>query len=231
MAGNWKEILKSIDHATDHLLHGYIREGEKLLKNHESVVIPPLVIYTVLMYYWLKEYFAVINDEKVSLSNDKMKLGFKVGSWTNSSFGNFKIDSMCNNIYKWRLKIESAGSENLLFGISSGNDTEQVFVWDLNAFFYGVNAFNGEKITHKENRSGKFDFDATKYISRIGCNDEVKIVLDLSNKCISFCVNDEDKGIAFDNVKCEKGLEYRLVVSSCSESISIELLDLEIIYS
>ena len=185
-------------------MHGYIREGEKLLTNNESMVIPPLIIYIVLTYYWLKEYFAVINDEKVSLSKDEMKLEFKTGGWTNSSFGNFRIDSMCNNIYKWRLKINSAGSENILFGVSSGNDTEQVFVWDLKAFFYGINAFNGEKITHKENRSDKFDFDATAYISRIGCNDEVEIVLDLSLKRVSFGINGEDKGIAFDNVKCKK---------------------------
>ena len=100
MTSQWKEILSNIDTVTDCLVHGYLREAEKSLEtDEESVVIPSLIIYTILMYYWIGEYFDDINEDKVSRSDDRLKLTSKKHGWKNSSFGKKIIESTSKNVY------------------------------------------------------------------------------------------------------------------------------------
>ena len=123
MATSWKQILNDIDTDTDCLVHGYFRNSEE----KSRIVIPTLVIYTCLMYYWIREYFADINEEEVFFSENRMKLECQSHLvWNNTSFGNIKIDSMCNDIFKWKLKIpgddklaRQRDGIGLLLGISS----------------------------------------------------------------------------------------------------------------
>ena len=52
MATDWNKILTEIDDDTDRLVHGYSREMESSLnKENDIVIIPPLIIYTILVYY------------------------------------------------------------------------------------------------------------------------------------------------------------------------------------
>ena len=74
---------------------------------NESAIIPSLVIYSILTYYWFREYFSNINEDTVSLSDGKMTIESTRHGWCNASFGNIKISSTesANNIYKWKIKI------------------------------------------------------------------------------------------------------------------------------
>ena len=94
MAANWKQTLSEIDTVTDHVVHGYSREIEKLLsKDDESVTIAPLIIYTILMYYWMNEYFDEMNQRKISLSDKKLTITSLIDGWKNTTFGKTSIAS------------------------------------------------------------------------------------------------------------------------------------------
>ena len=150
MSTNLNQILSQIDHKTNHLVHGYIRAIEQILKQDNSaIIIPSLVIYTCLIYYWLNEHFDIINESVVIQTSNKMKLISGKGSsnkWNNSNFGNILIPSIGDDIYKWKLKLTRFGLSaaddssliQLLFGISNGDNITEAFVHDEDDIFYGI---------------------------------------------------------------------------------------------
>ena len=228
MATTWKTILEDVDDKTDCMVNGYVRQSEELLNEDESTIIPPLIIYTILMYYWItKEYFDIINEDHVSLSKDKLTLRFIGQGWHNSNFGKVKIHSTSDVICKWKFKCHGPdGGWNVLFGITTGNDKHQVFVWDKKAKFHGVNGYTG----HSYHSTEKGKHESRQYGCSFSGGDAVEMILDLSKKQLSFVLNDEDQGIAADDVKREDDLEYRAVVSFCTQGTSVELISFEIQY-
>ena len=55
----------------------------------------------------------------------------------------------------------------------------------------------------------------------------ITINLDLGNKTLSFCINDKDQGLAYDNIECEEGLEYRLTVTFIGNKVGMKLISYE----
>ena len=56
MATNWKQVSSLIDRKTDHIVYGFVHEIERALDDDESdTIIPPLIIFTILMYYWIND--------------------------------------------------------------------------------------------------------------------------------------------------------------------------------
>ena len=159
-----------------------MRDVESMLDQNGSCsrsIIPPLIIYTIVVYYWIKEYFDDVNEDVISLSDDKMSLISKSDDWDNTSFGKVRIDSISDNIYKWKLRItddheDSAKSIYVVFGISSGSDTKQVFLWE-NATVYAYNVSNGFKYNSA-------DLDSSHYGKQCKGGDTVGINLDLYKK-------------------------------------------------
>ena len=235
VASKWKEILSSIDTDTDFLVHGYSREAEKSLEtDKESVVIPPLIIYTILMYYWMGEYFDDIDEDKVCRSDDRLKVTSIQHGWKNSSFGKTIIDSTGKNIYKWKLKVGDNQEKNsrseqphIMLGITTGTDTSEFFIWDndRSVIFYGYNGYGGSK--YYRFLGG---FQTGTYGVAFAGGDVIEIVLDLYNKQLSFNVNDKNQGVAFESIKYGDDKKYRLVVSFYDENLSVELINFHIEY-
>ena len=176
----------------------------------------------------MKQYFADINQDVMSLSDDKMIIKCKKYGWNNSSFGNIIIPSSdcMNNIYKWKIKLidtnTASQSQNCLVGITSGKHVKLPFVLDDTATFYGYNAYNGEKLVNAESNK----FDSENYGDKAGTDDIVGIVL--SENKLSLSVNGKDQGIAFQEIKTDKDLDYRFVVSFCGTKLSVKLVSFEV---
>ena len=223
MAGKWKEFCKDIDDRTYQLVHGYIREYENTFKhNHSSFIIPSLVIYTCLMYYWMNEYFDVINKHFISRSDNKMVIKRFAGNkgWDNSNFCKKRVHSTSNNIYKWTLKIISKKHDaNVLLGITGNERTDKLFIWDQKARFYGY--YNSTFLLNP------YKDGFAKHVPFSG-GDTLCVNLNLSKSQISFEVKDSYNKVDTEDIDCRKDLEYRFAVSIMSPDTSVELLDFEV---
>ena len=69
MDTTFQKILKQIDSRTDCLVHGYFK-AQFHHQNNLEVIIPHLIIYTTLAFYWIREYFSDINPEQITASED-----------------------------------------------------------------------------------------------------------------------------------------------------------------
>ena len=72
----------------------------------------------------------------------------------------------------------------------------------------------------KEDRS----MDATKFLDFDNWN-EIVIILDLNMKRISFHIDGEDKGIAFEDIACGDDICYRLAVTIYDSDDSVEIVN------
>ena len=110
------ESLSAVDKETECLIFGFVRQSEVEIDN----IIPPLISWTCLMFYWMNEYFEIICD-KINVSEDKLSLiaGENVRHGNNASFGAQKINSTNPRIYKWTL----SNVGNNLIGLTDSNRT------------------------------------------------------------------------------------------------------------
>ena len=82
MASKISKSLSNVDGNTEYLIYGYTRQCEVVL----DLVIPELISYAILVFYWIDEYFDIVND-KIRLSDDKRTLRSTMGILENSNYG------------------------------------------------------------------------------------------------------------------------------------------------
>ena len=222
MAATLKQLKSNMDNDTDCLIHGYIKENERILQNDNTdIIIPPLIIYTCLMYYWIREYFDDYEPAQIIRSDDKLTIKTKQCGYSHSSFGKTKIDSLSDGIYEWKLKIveeirHGVGSRiSAILGVSTCDDTTSAFWKDDKKLSYSYNGY-GQKYSH---------CNITNYATGYKSGDTVGIILNLWNKQVSFSVNEKSQGVAFKNISYGADIQYRLSVSFASADMSIEIVD------
>ena len=117
MDDNLKSLL-NVDKNTELMIFGFIHRAETEM-NH---IIPPLISWTCLIFYWINEYFDIIRNA-TNVTVDKLSLAARSNTknWNNSSFGASKIKSTNTGIYKWSLS--KSGNERILIGITDADGT------------------------------------------------------------------------------------------------------------
>ena len=181
---------------------GFFRAHKISIQQYDSsFIIPSLVIYTCLTYYWINEYLDVINESVVSRSDDKMIITNKTrDTWNNISVGKTTINSISNGVYKWKLKF-SGSDLDAMMGVTNGNDVSQSVASDSLSTCYGY-------------FSKGFLYPSCVYVGkRIEEGDIVNVVLDLTNKQLLMSINDSDESTFTIDVKCEENLVYRFAVT------------------
>lgn len=204
------EQLKLVDNATRDTVSGYLRDNE--LNDP-----PSLIIYCILAFYWLKEYFAILGPG-VAVSDDNLTIvkmpKYRYGSGV-ASFGALIIPSVSNCTYKWKLEltryIPYPAGRSLLMGVATKWDNHKVHSQHV----LGYNAYAGN---FKKFKSW------TKPAIRCKQGDIVEIELDLKRGQLEFYRNDESVGVAMDNLEASEDIEYRLCVTLNSENDSVTLL-------
>ena len=168
-------------------MYGWVREAERDLKLSN---VPNMISCICIMYLREDEIFQYLSDDgKIKLSADKKIATLKKGYMNFLNvFGIVEVASMNKAIYQWDLKMTLTIEYHNQYG---------VVVDHIVYILQGM---------QKYSRSWK----------RYGASfmkDKVSINLDLKKKEIRFLVNDQDQGIAYQNIKTGEDIKYRLVVS------------------
>ena len=112
--------LKQIDNITRYKVLGYAREHER----EQSIVIPIMIQYVIMMYYWIHEKFTNCGDALELNGNSKMVAPSKTSDkegW-NSVHGNNIINFNDKSItrYKWSIRYKRQQYSGCpTFGIAS----------------------------------------------------------------------------------------------------------------
>ena len=213
--------LSKVDKKTEYTVFGFIRQSETEMDK----IIPPLISWTCLMFYWMNEYFEIIGDTiDASKDNSTITATKATQDWGNANFCAQRIQSTNEGIYKWTLLMTG---DDIVIGISDADGTKisDAFAWDNDANFYGILCKSGYKVWN-----GKHGTDMAQYYDSIGDTDIIKIIIVQLNtklKKISFEVNGMDKGVAFENIKCGDDIYYRLAVTLEENGNKVELIKYE----
>ena len=209
------------DQSTEYLVFGFIRDYEK----NSNAIIPPLISWTCLLFYWINEYFEIVGDN-LNASEDKLTISCNqpVSRWCNASFGHRKIKSGLTGVYRWTFKWFG---RHIAFCVTDadGTVTDKACAWGENTNYYGIFIATGFKLRRGE---GGANYEA--YFEGIDNkagniqDHTLTVVLDLNSKQVSFEIDGENKGIAFDGIKCGEDIYYRMAVTieECSDKVILD---------
>ena len=178
--------VKEIDQMSADLVLGYIKNEESLLQLQN---VPLLVSYRILLFYYLKEYFAKCG-KGMEISQDKLMIIKRNGAgWINTTYLNRWIDSESGKVLRWKFKIEKCQQfgGGLCFGVTSNKNL-------MESQFASSNKYHCNSSFCGSSASGKS--------SKFGEGDYVTYTLDLINKTFSVKINNEKECILYKNIRC-----------------------------
>ena len=214
--------LKKIKSLDVNLLFGYCREARKQLfpSNEPYYDIPSLVIYACLAFYHIKYNW----DSKCIGNNCYVKgdLVLKKGSISGNSTFVLK-QTISNGIYQFKFKIINydyayMSYYDIGFGIISSKYYEGAKDILANDAF-------GEHDTGYVYYGSKWEKEhfnqSTDYGIKCKLNDIVTMIVDLEKNQLSYKVNEQNLGIAFDEIP---DTEYRVALYLYEKSSKVQLI-------
>ena len=166
------------------------------------------------------EYFRISGDNIAIINDCRTIKKFRKGIHT--AYGKYIIKSNTDDIYKWRFKIEKAGNGILSIGIAS-----KIMLYLNEPYYqydefenYSYNIFNGYSITQNI-------FQQYALSSKTG--DIVDMELDMDECTLSYYINNEFQGCAFDEIIKDNHTKYQMAVSLQENYDEITLIDFQII--
>ena len=217
-------VFKSPKNEAKLLVVGYIREfGDELKSSRNSALfqnIPDLITSICVLYYYIDEYFALINEQHTKISNNNTTIN-KVGysNWNHSSYGKVIIPSTNDHVYKWYIKINRTNQGQICMGISSSASIRESYYYSSDSYNYSIWGRQGKKRSHLMEVPYW-----NKYSKRFITNDIVVITLDLNEKEMSFDINEEKFGVAFTGIECGKNIDYRFAVTLFETFSSVSII-------
>eukprot|EP01084_Bolivina_argentea_P273289 465481_1 len=228
--------LRFIDERSKYLAYGYIKNIENTL-NSNSQNIPIAIKNLCLLYYYETEEFGkhsktlIISSSRSNKQNDIVEVQQNNCSWI-CVYGKIIIEAKCNpySIYKWTFKCKNdyidrcADARAPSIGIVSINQNDKPtdiycftkrydhFAWD----------FASEALRNNNIEFGSKQYSASKLFSY---GDTIKMEFNIKNKSLRYYLNDEDIGVAFDNINTDH--EYCLAISLYHDRDQIQLVDFQ----
>lgn len=195
------------------LVYGYINNIRKLLPTIS--IIPMMIQYMILMYYYFSDYFNFqpyeylkVTEDNLCITNTKNCL---IGHYLIST--NLQIESMCNQQILWELDIFYA--TNLTVGICQNNKnfiSEQNFYYKLCSYAYQMS-----KDDKGKNQALKFDTASS-----------ITIYLNLKNQEMLLKIDDMPPQIGFTNIKTSTDISYSFYIELPNKGDSVTLTNFEI---
>ena len=216
-----------IDQKTQDCVHGYIKICQKLLPDDNIYYnIPELVIHWILLFYFIGEEFDTERSHKEYIISDDNRIMRcrKDENVTYLIYGMAYLkNAVSEGIHKWTFKCLNVNNDDWFDAIgvwktkaTSMDEHIRVDDFDDNQG-YGW-TFNYQEITTV---AGSFSRHIRYGKRKCLTGDIIDMILDLEKLEIRFIVNEEDWGVAFQNI--EK-TEYKAVVSANIELDAIELI-------
>ena len=200
-----KKALSSTQGKLDEkLISGFIREQSK------KVDSPEMICKICFLFCYVQDLFDRSNQhQENTIWNNRTEMSHRVGVGK-SVFGTVEISSDSNMICKWTLIIKYTGF-GLAIGVSSNAclPTQQ-FYDKFDSISYCC--FTGDAGYRNDIKSGGSYNCGVPLSARFDSGDTVTMTLDLKNKTISYKVNDEDFGIAFEKIAVSNEIKYRLAI-------------------
>ena len=216
------ELLKKIDLKTKHAVTGYIRRHRN---DYNQQNVPDLIMFIILSYYAIMEYFGVINEAKVKLTEDNTCIK-KISEhfWDNTSYGNITINPMKDKgVYKWWIRIEQFVS-NAVIGFGTEHESINTSIDNDDGFYYILNCYTGSIQAKGWDRwNDKIyvidEFNTREFRQRVNVGDILCVEFNIDEKYIKYYLNDKDYGVAFDanDIEINEEIEYKLGVSFYGE--------------
>ena len=217
--------LKQIDQRTKDIIFGFIRQYQTEI-NNEDIIIPPLVIFTCLAFFWIREYFELsqidATQQIITLSEDKLQITkTQRNGWNNITLGSMCIKSTSQCIAKWTFMINELGDKNsliskLVFGIVNGVPKKPSF-WNKSGHYMlcdGGNAW----------RDGDWHHNHQQFKQ----GNKLQITLDLKQAKIEFDIDDgKHTETLFNNIAIDETITYRIAVALRAKKSVISLLHFE----
>lgn len=249
MSLNFDQI-KAVDDYTKLIISGYIHRISKL---QTAAIIPPLINYVIISYFYNPEYFAKHGDEiSVNIKQDIAKLENKTDddnpfvATGGSIFGNIKIpqNTHCKR-FMWTFKIWNAANGVVLgIGIDASVNKclnslfDSDFELDTKGTFYSYDSYDNGSIddrqtwihshvpaTEKAVKSRAYGICFTEQDKET----EITMEFDTEYKRLRYYVNEVDQGIAVENVSFDNNEEYTLAISM-DDPVCIQLMSFQQMY-
>eukprot|EP01084_Bolivina_argentea_P204012 348354_1 len=232
MAFNF-DVITEVDQKTKDIVLGFIKKSNQLLVNNSNFIIPEIIHFVCLLYYYQSEYFTQHGDAiNIGHTNDIAKFSDNTiyESSSNTVYGKVIIDKATKyNKYIWKFKITDPSERVIIgFGIdSSDKEFSDTAFYSHNSnpyYAYYTGDGDGARFSDVQHVYGDYGKEYIKH------NDEIKMELTIGNTSLRYYVNDEDLGVAFDDVKFENNERYAMAVC-IDEKVTIELIDFQQIMS
>ena len=220
---------KVIDQDQTDLITGYFRRIKRIIDiddNNPYYDAPELVVYVTVLYHWIQEFFTVCAEGKMKISDAKDTVDTIGLSGSATVYGNVAIDGSILAKYIWEFKViyRTPVYTITTIGIDASNKGKihQYFynVSDDHYFYaYKTTQYAGYKYENAENNMFGTDYGK----GRGDDNLTVKMELDTKERTIKFYHDEQDLGIAFDNLKFNGDIIYHLAVYIQETETSVQL--------
>ena len=209
-----------VDHETDCLISGFIREMQRALpQNITFYIIPELVNYKCFRFYQILEFFDQFGPDIEIKKNGNYVQKIRCHGY-NCAYGNLCITQDSNCIYSWKFKIGEQPFGTYIGITSSKNmETEIRFVTDKENYFYVYS--NGGFKYDLPNR----DEDGYGSTDGFGYDNDVIMEMNVAEKVLTFCVTGSNDTIIFKNINFDEGTVYRMAVCMFYLNTSVELVE------
>ena len=207
------ERLKKIDQRIQFIVFGFIRDAQILLPSIDKPynIIPDLVTYIVLNFYYQCDYFDTFSKNRYQcLNENRTKLGGKSGQ-TGTAYGSEVLVCNSNYIYEYKFKILFKKGW-IVIGIDTANNEcihSDFYFEDRSSYAYatGGGVWANGVLT-------------TKYGDTYHANDIIEMIIDM--KSMNICWKNNDQQYKTINIKPTE-INYRIAVG-CSSGSSLEIL-------
>ena len=229
MALNFEE-LHQIDLSQRDLVFGYFRQYEVMLhksnQDNSFYLVPDLVIYITLSYYYMFEYFKLYpmiihpsQDQTMITRGDDRHI------WCNICYSSTEIYPIqSKSVYQWFIKLESVQG-NMHIGFGSDYDSLDVFsLLDTESAYYVLSCFSGNLYgsgTKEVKRRDYIGYDEFK-TGDIVC---VEFSCNGNKSHIKYYLNNVDQEIAFSADEIKMDIAYRMAITLCDPGDCVTIID------
>eukprot|EP01083_Nonionella_stella_P006420 18627_1 len=151
------------------------------------------------------EYFQTVSTTKVKTNNNNKTIDYVAYGGCCSSYGALNIHSMSNTIHVWQFRINQLRS-TMVIGIDESNakHVETSFYNGKTTMNYGYELYNCMKWN-----KGKHEQYANDFVR----GDTVAMHLNLFDGTLSYAVNGDYCGVAYQNILKHKDVAYKMVIA------------------
>eukprot|EP01084_Bolivina_argentea_P039943 73805_1 len=197
------------------LVHGYIRE-QFIETKHK---IPTAIMDLIFSFFYLSIDIWCQNGDLITVDDATVTHASNDNSNWQSALGTIVAEK--SGIHEWKIKINKIGGySNLILGVVNASfyKPNSPFVVDFafgtfDPIYYACIA-SGKKMTATGN-------EWTPYAQALKDNDDVKLILNLKQKTITYEINDKSMGIAFDDIEMSCGYRFAVSMDRANESVTM----------